>query len=212
MNKKTLILGVVSVLLIVGVIGFFIFNPNKGEVALNMPETKKEVTPSSTYIDYADPAGFSFSYQDNVSIANKVSENEDTAVDPDAYADLQLFSKDKSGSINLRIADTKFKSLEEWKKDNEIPDSVVASEKMLGQLKASEFRTTDRLFLAAIDQGVLFTVEMPLIEEPFWNEVYNKVVSGFVFEVPEVEVASTGGGAAVSSGDEVVFEGEEVVE
>lgn len=212
MNRKTLILGVVSVLLVAGLVGFLILNPNEGEAPVSAPEAKKEATPSQTYIDYADPAGFSFSYPDNVSIANKVSENEDTVKDPDAYADLQLFSKDKSGSINLRIADTKFKTLQEWKKDNQIPESVQASEKMLGQLKASEFKTTDRLFLAAIDQGVLFTVEMPLIEEPFWNEVYNKVVSGFVFEVPQTEVASTGGGTAVSSGDEVIFEGEEVVE
>ena len=212
MNRKTLILGVVSVLLIAGVIGFLILNPNKGRQALNMPETAKEVTPSSTYIDYADPAGFSFSYPDNVSIANRISENEDSAVDPDAYADLQLFSKDKSGSINLRIEDTKFKTLEDWKKDNGIAEEVQGSEKMLGQLKASEFKTSDRLFLTSIDQGVLFTVEMPLVEQGFWNEVYNKVVSGFVFEVPEVEVASSGGGAAVSSGEEIIFEGEEVVE
>lgn len=212
MSRKTLILIVVSGLLIVGVIGFFILNPNKSKLSLNAPEMKEEVTPSSTFIDYADPAGFSFSYPDNVSIANRISENEDSAVDPDAYADLQLFSKDKSGSINLRIADTKFKTLEEWKKENGITEGVQGSEKMLGQIKASEFKTSDRLFLASIDQGVLFTVEMPLVEEAFWSEVYNKVISGFVFEVPEVEVASAGGATAVSSGDEVVFEGEEVVE
>lgn len=211
MSRNTLILAVVSVLLIVGVIGFFLLNPNKGKSPLSAPESAKEVTPSSTYIDYADPSGFSFSYPDNVSIANRISENEDLAVDPDAYADLQLFSKDKSGSVNLRIADTNFKTLEEWKKDNGIAEEVQGSEKMLGQLKASEFKTSDRLFLASIDQGVLFTVEMPLVEEVFWNQVYDKVVSGFVFEVPEVEIATTGGGA-VSAGDEVIFEGEEVVE
>lgn len=211
MNRKTLILGVVSVLLIVGVIAFFILNPNKGKTSLSEPETKKEATLSQTYIDYADPTGFSFSYPDNVSIANKTSENEDTAVDPSAYADLQLFSKDKSGSLNLKIADTKYKTREEWIKGNGLPETTVPTEKKLGELKAFEVRTKDRLMLAAIDQGVLFSIEMPLIEEGFWGEVYNKVVTDFTFAPPQTEVAQTGGGA-VSAGEEVVFEGEEVVE
>lgn len=213
MNRKTLILVVVAICLVGAVIAYFILNPNKSKLALNTPETKKEVVPSKTYIDYSDPAGFSFSYPDNISLANRSAEGEEAAADPDAYADLQLFSKDKSGSLNLRIADTKLKTIEDWKKENQIPEEIVPSEKKLGSLTAFEFKTKDRVMLASIDQGILFTVDMPVIEEVFWNEVYEKVVSGFSFEVPEVEVAQAGSSAAAaSSGDEVIFEGEEVVE
>lgn len=210
MHRKTLILVVVAICLIGGIIAFFILNP-KGSTkqALSEPETQKEAVPSKSYIDYADPAGFSFSYPDNISLANRAAENEDTSSDPDAYADLQLFSNDKSGSINLRIADTKLKTIEDWKKENQIPADITPTEKKLGTLSAYEFKTKDRVMLVSIDQGILFTVDMPVIEEVFWNEVYDKVISGFSFGVPETEVAQS---AAAPSGDEVIFEGEEVIE
>ena len=73
-----------------------------------------------------------------------------------------------------------------------------------------EIKTADRLMLGAIDQGVLFTIEMPLIEEDFWIKVYNKVVSEFTFNSPDSQSTSAGG--ISSSSDEVIFEGEEVVE
>ena len=214
-NRKTLILAVGAVCLVVGLVAFFILNP-KGSTkqALSEPETQKEVVPSKTYIDYEDPAGFSFSYPDNISLANRIAENDDSTADPDAYADLQLFSKDKSGSINLRIEDTKLKTIDDWKKGNQIPAEITPTEKKLGSLTAEEFRTKDRVMLVSIDQGILFTVDMPIIEEVFWNEVYEKVISGFSFGAPETEVAQagSGGSAAAPAGDEVIFEGEEVVE
>ncbi len=213
MNKKTLILVVAAVCLVVGVVGFFILNP-KGSTkqTLNEPETQKEVVPSKTYIDYTDAAGFSFNYPDNISLTNRIAEDEEGS-DPDAYADLQLFSKDKSGSINIRIVDTKLKTIEDWKEDNQIPDEITPTEKKLGSLTAQEFKSKDRVMLASIDQGILFTVDMPIIEEDFWNEVYDKVISDFRFGVTETEVAQAGSGVtSASSGDEVIFEGEEVVE
>lgn len=211
MNTKTLALIVVVVILVAGG-GLYFFTQPKNLKPLTdaTPGTPKEVVPSKTYIDYSDPAGFSFSYPDNVSISNRASEV-DTVADPNAYADLQLFSKDKSGSLNLRIADTKFKTIQDWIKDQGLPEGTVPTEKKLGDLKAYEIKTSDRLMLGALDQGILFTVDMPLIEEPFWNEVYEHVVGNFGFAAPET--ASSGQTkAAVSSGEEVVFEGEEVVE
>lgn len=212
MSTKTLSFVVVVVILIAGAALYFFTQPkNLKPLADAASEAPKEVKPSETSIDYSDPAGFSFSYPDNISLSNRASEGSDTVVDPNAYADLQLFSKDKSGSLNLKIADTNFKDIKDWLKDNQIPDSVVPVEKKLGDLKGYEVKTSDRLMLAALDQGVLFTVEVPLLEEEFWTPVYNKVVGGFNFAAPET-ASNTQTTAAVSSGDEVVFEGEEVVE
>ncbi len=210
MNTKTLTLVVVVVVLISGA-GLYFFTQPKNLKPLTdaTSETPKEVVPSKTFIDYSDPSGFNFSYPDNVSISNRASDV-DSVVDPDAYADLQLFSKDKSGSLNLRIADSKFKTIQDWIKDQGLPETTVPVEKKLGELKAFEVRTGDRLMLGALDQGILFTVEMPLIEEPFWMEVYDKVTSGFAFASPDAATTQTAG--TVSSGDEVIFEGEEVIE
>ena len=132
-----------------------------------------------------------------------IEKNEET--DDSTYADLQLFSKDVSGSLSLRITDTKLKTLDDWLKESSV--SSAPAQKQLGNLKALEVKTNDRLMLAAIDQGVLFSIEVPLIEQDFWMKVYDKVLTDFTFAAPETITA----GVSDSSG-EVVFEGEEVVE
>ena len=168
-------------------------------ISADIPGTK-EVKPSETFIEYVDPAGFSFNYPDNLSI----EKNE--AIDASTYADLQLFSKDVSGSLALRITDTKLKTINDWVKEASSSNQPV--EKKLGNLKAMEIKTSDRLMLGAIDQGVLFSIEVPLLEQDFWTKVYEKVLTDFTFAVPETTTSTAGSG----SSDEIIFEGEEVVE
>lgn len=159
----------------------------------NLLQIPKKAEPSQTYIEYTDPAGFSFSYPDNLSISKAEIE------DPSTYTDLQLFSKDISGSLNLKITDSNFASLDDWLKINQIPSSTATKEVKLGGLKALEVKTADRLLLGSLDQGVFFTIELPLIEEDFWMKVYNRLLQEFTF----VSEAST---------TDVIFEGEEIVE
>lgn len=209
-NTKTLIAALVVVVLLAGT-GLYIFTQPKNLTPLTEPtsQTPKDTKPSETSITYSDPSGFSFDYPDNLSISNL---NSGESADPDSYANLQLFSKDVSGSLNLKISDTKLKTLNEWIKSNNISDSNKPIEKKLGELSALEVKTNDRIMLAALDKGILFTVEVPKIEENFWNPVYDKITSGFTFAQPEVAVASTNSNASVTSGEEVQFEGEEVIE
>lgn len=209
MEKKTLILVLIVIVVCAGLI-FFFGGKNSSPDSLIETSAPKIVTPSDTFIDYTDPAGFSFSYPDNLSISNSaVSEDSANVMDPDIYASLQLFSNDKSGSLNIKIADTKLKSLDAWLKENQIPETNVPTEKQLGGLKAFEVKTADRLMLAAIDQAVLFTIDMPLIEQDFWMKVYDKVTKDFAFATPEPDTTQTG---TSYSADEIIFEGEEVVE
>lgn len=197
-NKKTiLLLGLVIGLIVLGLRFLNVFTP---KVPLVNPrsellETTKKIVPSETFIEYADPAGFSFKYPDNLSI--KATEIEDDST----FADLQLASNDISGSLSLKITESKLKSLEEWLKSNKI--TQTPKEVKLGSLKAIEVSLSDRLMLASLDQGVLFTIEMPLVEENFWIKVYDKILSEFTFATPT---------AANTTQSDVSFEGEEVVE
>lgn len=189
--KKKIILAV----LIIGVVatGLVVLNPVK-KSSLTIPHLQeaKRNLPSETFIDYTDPAGFTFSYPDNLSIIKN-----DT--DASTYADLQLSSKDVSGSLNLKITDSEFATINDWLK---LYKSEPV-EKKLGNLQAMEVKTPDRLYLGALDQEIFFTIEMPRIEEEFWMKVYDKLLSGFSFVAPA---------AATSTSDDVSFEGEEVVE
>lgn len=204
MNRKTLLLtGLVVCLIVIGLALVYI-RPNNtlSKPQSSMGKLAKEIKPSETYIEYADPSGFKFIYPDNLSISKAEIEDSNT------YADIQLFSKDVNGSLSLRITDTKLTSLDGWLKANKIASSSPV-ERKLGNLKALEVKTTDRLFLGALDQGVLFTIESPLMEQDFWMKVYNIVLSEFAFVSPDTNKSSAT--SDVSSSD-ITFEGEEVVE
>lgn len=162
----------------------------------NMVKANK---PSETLKEYTDPSGFTISYPDNLSIVN----NEIT--DDVTYADIQLTSKDVSGSINIKITDSKLTTLNDWLKLNAAA-AVGTKEVNLGSLKASEITTNDRELLGALDKGIFFDIEMPKIEQAFWTKVYEKVIANFSFVTPDTTTTSN-----VSPGD-VSFEGEEVVE
>src|SRR3989344_292397 len=203
-QKNTLLRVIVLGLVVIGLVIFFIQLRNRASGPQVEPiSIKEKAKPSETLITYTDPAGFEFSYPDNLSISKTEIE------DPKVYTDLEVYSKDVSGSIKLKIADTKIATLSAWLKDNGIPESNTPKETKLGNLKALEVKTNDRLMLGALDQGVIFTVEVPLVEEDFWMKVYEKVISGFSFVSAE-DAAATG--TSNSSCSDVIFEGEEVVE
>jgi hypothetical protein len=198
LQKKYLL--VIPVLIILG-IGWFVFQQRSQHSSPLIPPTISKPLPSETLITYEDPAGFSFSYPDNISLSK--NETEDT----DIYSDLSLYSKDVSGSINLTISDSKLKNVEEWITDQQLTPTDPNKEVFLGSLKTTEVTTTDHIYLVGFDQGILFTIRMPRLEEEFWQPVYFGLRSNFAFLAP----ASTDTASRVAVED-ATFEGEEVVE
>lgn len=204
-KKKIILLGIVVLLIILVILAvralFFKKQENSPQSPLSIKSiTKQKVEPSTTYIEYTDPTGFKFNYPDNLSLSKQ--EIEDSSI----YASLVLNANGVNGSLNLEIADSKYKSLDEWIKAKAI--SQTPKEVKLGNLKALEVKTSDRLLLAALDQGVLFTIEIPRVEEDFWMKVYDKFLEDFSFASSS---DATPGTNNASSG-EISFEGEEVVE
>lgn len=159
-------------------------------------QTKNEpIAPSQAMKEYSDQSGFKFNYPDNLSL-----EKNDT--DANTYSDIKLSAKGVDGSLSLKIIDSKFKTLDDWQKD--LAKGEI-KEAMLGDLKAREIKLSDRQILAAIDQGILFTLEIPMVQEDFWNKVSQVVRKDFVFISSSAPVSS-------DSGSDVSFEGEENVE
>lgn len=198
MRKTILIFGIVGVLIVLALV----FNPFKQKSpqvtpTSNQLELSFQTTPSKTLKTYSDPSGFSFSYPDNLSILNNELK------DNNSYAELQLVGKGMDGSLVLKIADSKLKSLDEWVKSTN--STEIPKETKLGNLKALEINTKDRLLLGSLDQGILFTMEVPQGDKKdFWMEVYKKVLADFSFAPPNQENQSLS--------DDVTFDGEEVVQ
>lgn len=195
-NKKIVLVVVVVGLAFISIWAVFL---NKPKSSLSSPIGQsaevKEAVPSETTKTYFDPTGFSFNYPDNLSIAN----NQTT--DSASYADIKLTAAGVNGSLNLKIVDSKYKTLDAYFKANNITE--VPKDVTLGTLKAQEVILADKITVIAIDQGILFTVDSSKNE--FWNKVYSKVLKDFNFAAP-VQDNTT------STGDDVSFEGEEVVE
>lgn len=189
---------IVLAVLVIGlvIVGLMLLNPVRQNSNMPVPDLQeaKKNQPSDTLLDYTDPAGFSFSYPDNLSIVKNDLEG------GSVYADIQLASKDLNGSLNLKISDSQFATLDDWLKLNKAAYKEPPKEVKLGSLKALEIKTADRLYLGALDQGVFFTIEIPLVEEDFWMKVYDKVLISFSFVSPE------------PASSDVTFEGEEVVD
>lgn len=194
-NKKIILL-LVIVVLVIGML-FFLTRSNKPLTSPQSIQTTK-IIPAETLIEYSDPSGFTFSYPDNLSLSKNNIEDDST------YADIQLSSKEVNGSLNLKITDSKFKSLDEWLNLNKSASKEAPKEVKLGNLKALEVKLADRLLMGALDQGVLFTIEMPRVEEDFWMKVYDKILSSFSFVAAETTTSD--------STEEIIFEGEEVIE
>lgn len=189
------------------VLGAVLLNPFKSKTSLSNPELNQlklaaPITPSQTLKTYTDPTGFSFNYPDNLSLLN--NELKDT----NSYAELQLAATGIDGSLTLKITDSKLASLDELAKtykDNELSEKEVK----LGNLKALEITTKDKILLGALDQGVLFNIEVPQgSSKDFWAQVYSKVLADFTFTQPEATNPQVGSNSAA----DVSFEGEEVVE
>lgn len=192
-----------SAILGVVILGILILNPFKQKnlpspASLNLQQVA-EITPSKTLKTYTDSSGFSFNYPDNLSLLNNELRDENS------YAELQLTANGVAGSLVLKIADSKLASLDEWVKDKN-SSAEAPKEVKFGNLKALQIKNNDKLIIGALDQGILFTIEVP--QKDFWMEVLDIVTTDFSFTQPSTGDASVGDG----SSSDVTFDGEEVVE
>lgn len=204
MNRRIVLLITLIVIALV-VVGWLIMLNKKEEKAIVNPSIPtseaKKITPSNTLIEYSDPSGFAFSYPDNLSIEkNEIDDN-------NTYTDLFLSAKGVNGSLNLKISDSKLASIDAWQSENGTTSTKSPKKVKLGTLDALELKLNDRLLLGALDKGVFFSIEIPLVAEDFWMEVYNKILTNFTFSIPSDNTA-----VQETSSGSISFEGEEAVE
>ncbi len=199
MDKKTLILIIIAVGLVV-VVGKILLFPNSQKTLLTPLSSLpvKQIKISNTSKTYADDSGFSFNYPDNLSLAKNKSS------DPLTYADISLSDKDVEGSLDLKIVDTNLTSLDQWVKSNKVASDSAKLVK-LGQLSARLVKVENYTLLAALDQGILFTLKYP--QKDFWQQISQKVAADFSFSPPQQADSPDG-----STSSDVEFESEEVVE
>lgn len=158
--------------------------------------TVEEKVPSQTTKTYTDEAGFSFDYPDDVTVSKK--ESTSSAV----YSSLEITSEGVPGSMAFLIEDTKVKFVNELLQNN-----ITTKETTLGNLKATETEDAVKTVLLAIDQGILFKLEInPDKNKSYWDSVYKIVLSSFSFVAPKSATSDS-----LESGEEIILE-EDVIE
>ncbi len=208
MNKwRIIILGIIIGFVIVLTDFFFarqrkIISPVSEEALLT--ETAQKL-PSESLKEYQNDSGFKFSYPADLIISAK-------EIPQNVYANLEITSPEASGSISLKVTDSKFKSLDEWFLENkEATTSFEVKEIKLADITAKEVKKEDKIFTIALDQEALFTIEVnPANEREFWDRVYRTLISTFVFALEEN--GQTKEPPPPAAGDEIIFEGEEIIE
>lgn len=205
MNKKILIPFFILLIAILALImKFTIKEPIQQKNSLTNASVTITPTikiPSDILKEYSDPSGFTFSYPEDIEIKNQET-------DSAAYSSLILTSPVATGSVNILVSDTKYKSIEAWQKNNqELTSGLEIQDAALGNLTGISFGSEDKLTQIVLDQGIEFKIEVDFeTERNYWENVYNALISSFSFVSNATNTSNT------STDSDVIFEGEEVVE
>lgn len=219
MNKKKLIMVVLGGLAVGSVIaaGIFFFVLNTDSKETTPPDAVSDaellsptpIVPSASARSYENSAGFTFEHPADVSI-------EELELTESSYADISLISTRAQGSISIRITDSELDSIDEWVASKGLrPEDPPANDIKLGDVAGKEVVAGNTIEAAILDEGALFLIHVNSDEQmAYWTDVYHMLVDSFAFITPEATSASstesTGEGAAV--GDDILFEGEEIIE
>ncbi len=207
MKNKVFIRSIGLVVFLIVVIGIGAFLLQKRNAASESAQQKQDVVkevekiPSATTKTYSDESGFTFVYPNDVVVSKK--ENTDSAT----YANIEITSNVAPGTITLRVEDTKVKSVEEWTAKNISATQSASKDIKLGNLSAREITSNNKIVSLALDQGILFRLEViPDKEKSYWMSVYNTILSSFSFAMPQAAApaSNSGGGDDVSVEEDVV--------
>lgn len=215
--KKLLSFEIIAVTIIIATITalgivFFLVQPQKtiSPISSTNPPAKitdiSQNTPSEDLKEYVDDSGFSFNYPNDIKIGkNEISDNI-------TYANLELTSSQAKGSITIKIADTKLKSVDDWFLENKISTlSAIKKDIKIGDILGQEVTVANKLMAIAINQEILFTIEVYRQNQKYWQTVYDTILSSFNFVPQQSKIETETVPREDSTGSEVILE-EETIE
>lgn len=160
---------------------------------------------SQTTQEYADPAGFKFSYPDTITVSSKES------TDVNVYSSLVVTSSKNQGTMKIEAVSSDLTAL-----DSLVKSKAATTDVKLADLEAVQYAEKGNIITLALDKGVLFTLTVSSGGNVnFWNEVNNKVISSFAFAAPEktqVQPDTSSPGSGNANDTDISFEGEETIQ
>lgn len=206
-RKLIIVVGLVAIALLILAIGIMFFRLRKLSPLLSPLTQEAPEVEMTQLVTWEDPAGFSFSYPENIKIDPHEGDTEN-------YSHLELTNPDYSGNILIWVKDTNYLTIEDWVEE-EVGEGAQVFDTELGGEPAKKVAFTEpgKLITATIDVDALVLVEMVPDEEGYWQEIYNQILSSFTFIPLGGEEAIAPGpweGAGGAGG--IIEEPEEVIE
>lgn len=218
MKKKVLVIVIVVAALLVGAIFvFFRARSNLGDGSMVNPladdlssgSTLSERDRADNYLVWNDPGGFKFSYPESWLF-------DPHEQDVTNYANLDITKRGNEGGIKVLATDSKYKMILDWtKKDTLVIGSSFVETSLAGVKAQKALLKTGGIVIGAIDQGVLYTIELKPDSTGYWETEYNKLIASFTLVYPTNYPKGSPGnqtGSATGTSGTVVEEEEEVVE
>lgn len=181
---KIILITIIIIIIVGGSIVFYLLQPKKTISPISKPQENQTIPvsleqPSRTLKVYTDDSGFSFKYPDDVQVSTK--DINDTIT----YADLELTSNQTKGSILIKIADTKLKSVDDWFKESKLISAMTNKKEIkISDITGSQVQVDNKLLAAVLNQDILFTIEVDSQNQKYWLNVYGTILSSFNF-VPQ---------------------------
>ncbi len=208
MKKKLLIpLGILVLLLAGGGLYYFKFYQKSSSGLVN-PLTNQKTESEAKLLVWEDPAGFKFSYPEEIKINNHPEDEEN-------YAHLELTVASHPGLILIWMKDNNYKNIQDWVKKEASASSAQVFDSDLGGHPAQKVALSNpqKMVTATLDGNAIVLVEV-YPQDSWWNQTYNQILESFEFIPLQGEITSpqTSGSSGQNSGGGIIDEGEEIVE
>lgn len=198
MSKKLILLLSVLVILIISTMIFLSRQKPKTLTPVSDKPVTSHQQPVTKTKEYLDPSGFKFSYPENLKLTPKKIETETI------YSDLLIKSPGKKGQISLKVEDITEAVFNQLIKNKNSIKTVI------DEVDAYQYQDKNNLITVAYDQGVIFKfVADQSQDKKYWFAVNKKILTSFRFVQPEQPATSN---QQQTTEDDVIFEGEEVIE
>lgn len=211
-EKKKILIGVLAGLTVFGLIAIpFLLRKKKGKVISPLSQEAQE-SEEGEFLLWDDEAGFTFQYPDGLYI-------DDHPEDMENYAHLEITStKEADGRILILVNNATIETIDEWVEQDEEATMAGILDSTLADAPAKKllFNDPKRVLTAVIDsyEG-LYLLELQPGEGDYWQKVYDQIVTTFAFKPlteEEQEILEQAGGGEETSGGNVVYEAEEIIE
>jgi len=209
--KQKIILGALAIIILIAIIFFLFFQKKTASpiVSNNLNSDETVVpSPAAGFKSYTDPAGFKFNYPEDLNVTAK------KITDDSVYTDLEIKPKDGTGEATIKAVDSNLAQIDDYFKDKKTSSFFGKITKLkLADIDGRQYQINSQIITVALDQGVLFTIttDLPTEKKAYWQKVNNTLISSFAFVAPQNNT-STDTGSSSGGEDDVIFEGEEVVE